>query len=79
MTELIEYRVRPANRYIVTRYQTDTKGSALQTLGEFNNYDQAYGAAYALCKVEHDRLGWPPGDERIQYPRFQPASRRKNR
>jgi hypothetical protein len=29
----------------------------------------AYAVGYALCKAEHDRLGWPPADERIQYPK----------
>lgn len=75
MTEKIEYRVRMVPRYTVTRYacnihgevDAETNGSSLH--GEFDNSEMAYAVAYALCKAEHDRLGWPPGDERIQYPR----------
>lgn len=68
----IEYRVRPVTRYIVTRFHSlssdkgDTGG--VQTLGEYDNADVAHEVGYALCKAEHDRLGWPPGDERIKYP-----------
>lgn len=28
----------------------------------------AYDTAYAWCKLEHEALGYPPGDERVQYP-----------
>ena len=67
----IEYRVREVKRYIVTRYGIGLgKGGCLQssTHGEFDNWDTAYQVGYALCKKEHDDLGYPPGDERIQYP-----------
>lgn len=69
----IEYRVRPVTRYIITRFEsrneTGGKGSCgSSVLGEHNNEETAREVAYALCKAEHDRLGWPPGDERIQYP-----------
>lgn len=36
--------------------------------GEYDNADVAYQVGYALCKAEHDRLGWPIDDERIKYP-----------
>lgn len=62
----IEYRLRPVTRYIVTRWQQDTGSS---THGEFENPSVAYDVAYALCRQEHDRLGYARGDERIQYPR----------
>ncbi len=68
--EKIEYRVRPVTRFIVTRfadYENATQQSS--THGEFDNADVAYQVGYALCKAEQDRLGWPPGDERIQYPK----------
>lgn len=68
----IEYRVRPVTRFIVTRWQGDEAGhcqQASQTVGnDYSNADTAYEVAYALCKAEHDRLGYPPGDERVQYP-----------
>lgn len=67
---LIEYRVREVTRYYITRFEDDGKGSAgVSTLGEYSNPDTAYEVGYALCKAEHERLGFPLGDERIQYPR----------
>lgn len=67
----IEYRVRKIERYLVTRYHEDGEGTTggVETKGEYGGADVAYEVAYALCKAEHDRLGFPPGDERIQYPR----------
>jgi hypothetical protein len=70
----IEYKVRPVTRYVVTRFhQEEVPNSTMvhggsDTKGEFDNFDIAYAVAYALAKEEHDRLGWLPGDERIQYP-----------
>lgn len=72
---LIEYRVKKIERYIVTRCETsgpdeNGKGSgSVSGKGEYDSADMAYEVGYALCKAEHDRLGFPPGDERIQYPR----------
>jgi hypothetical protein len=66
--ELIEYRVRPVTRYVVTRYEQKSGSASVTGHGEFDNWDTAHPVAYALCKAEHDRLGWPIGDERIQYP-----------
>lgn len=73
--KIIEYRVRPVTRFIVTRYEREasedgracTAGKS-STVGEYDNGDVAYQVGYAVCKAEHDRLGWPPGDMRIQYP-----------
>jgi hypothetical protein len=73
--QMIEYRVRPVTRYIVTRFEVDknsevnARNNGSSQHGEFDNFEVGYEVAYALCKAEHDRLGWPPGDERIQYPR----------
>jgi len=67
----IEYKVREVKRYIVTRYGIGLgKGGFLQSSlhGEFDNWDTAYQVAYALCKKEHDDLGYAPDDTRIQYP-----------
>lgn len=74
MSELIEYRVRPVTRYIVTRFEgrvgpNGAAGNASRMLGEYDNAETAYEVGYALCSAEHRALGWPPGDERIQYPR----------
>ena len=73
MSELIEYKVRPVTRYVVTRFENygreSNKGNVSETYGEFDNAETAYAVAYALCRAEHERLGWPVGDERIQYPK----------
>ena len=66
----IEYRVRPVTRYIITRYEESDDGRiGSEQRGEYDNADTAYEVGYALCKLDHDRLGYPPGDERVQYPR----------
>lgn len=69
----IEYRVIPVTRYFVTRYvsETDEQGrdsGGCEPKGEYENEQVAHEVAYALCKAEHDALGWPIGDERISYP-----------
>lgn len=72
--ELIEYKVRPADRFIVTRFESKNEDGGAgrvgsRALGEFHNQETAHAVAYALCKAEHERLGWPVDDERIQYPK----------
>jgi hypothetical protein len=66
----IEYRVRPVTRYIVTRHEESdggkTGGSSQH--GEYDNSNVAYEVGYALARAEQERLGYPPGDERITYP-----------
>ena len=74
----IEYKVRPVTRFIVTRFERVTyedstvESGGSDTKGEFDNFDTAYQVGYALCRDEHQRLGWATGDERIKYP--EPAS-----
>jgi hypothetical protein len=73
MTKIVEYRVRPVTRYVVTRFESEitSNGSACggcEERGEFSNGDVAYQVGYALCKAEHETLGYQPGDERIKYP-----------
>jgi len=66
----VEYKVRPVTRYVVTRYSASddmTSGSS-SVQGEFDSEHVAYEVGYALCKAEHERLGYPVGDMRIQYP-----------
>jgi hypothetical protein len=65
----VEYRVKPVTRYVITRYEKDGKGSSVSTRGEYDNPDVAWEVAYALCKQDHERFGYPIDDERIQYPR----------
>lgn len=73
----IEYRVKPVTRFIVTRWEDPLSDKpephnvacARQIGNEYANADMAYEVGYALCRAEHERLGWPIADERIQYPR----------
>lgn len=64
----VEYRVREVTRYIVTRFHSTENGAGVDQKGEYDNGIVAYEVAYALCRAEHDQLGWAPGDERITYP-----------
>lgn len=64
----VEYRVRPVTRYIVTRFHQGDNGGGVETKGEFDSAQIAYEVGYALAKDEHQRLGYPIGDERIKYP-----------
>lgn len=77
MNQKIEYRVRPVERYVVTRYHNETDGPrhsvGSEGKGEFDNAETAFAVAYALCAEEHRSLGWMPGDERIQYPKERTA------
>ena len=72
----LEYKVRPVTRYVVTRYMESESGRAGSSsrCGEYDNADVAYEVACALCKQEHDRLGLPMDDGRIQYPKRPPPS-----
>jgi hypothetical protein len=73
MGELIEYRIKPVTRYMITRFERDANGGA--SVGcpvssvQFDSADIAYDVAYALAKADHERMGWPICDDRIQYPR----------
>lgn len=68
---LVEYRVRKVERFIVTRFTRPDEESTgtVEVRGEYDNGEVAHEVAYALCKREHEILGWPIGDTRIQYPR----------
>lgn len=70
MSKRVEFRVRPVTRWIVTRYEESESGNsgAVSERGEYGGAEVAYEVGYALAKAEHDALGYPPGDERIQYP-----------
>lgn len=81
MTDLIEYRVRSVERFIVTRFSRTASAtvygeekdvSSSSQHGEFDNFETAYAVAYALCKAEHQQLGYAVDDERIQYPLSHP-------
>lgn len=68
MSKLIEYKVRPVTRYVVTRFESDGDCGNSTQRGEYDGARVAHEVAYALCRAEHEQLGWPVGDERIQYP-----------
>jgi hypothetical protein len=63
----VEYRIRKIERYAVTRWQ-EGEICGVETKGEYANPDVAFEVGYALCKAEHERMGWLPGDDRIRYP-----------
>ena len=66
---LIEYRVKPVTRYIVTRFESrENDSGGVRSLGEFPTYQQAYEVGYALAKSEHDQHGWALDDPRMRYP-----------
>lgn len=72
----LEYQVRMAPRYYVTRYHEGADGNSgsSETKGVYDNPEVAHEVAYALCKAEADRLGLPPGDPRVVFPAAYPAS-----
>jgi hypothetical protein len=72
----IQYRVVPVTRYHVTRYWEGVDGNTgtSEGKGEYDSPELAHEVAYALCRDEHTRLGLPPGDERIIYPRQDAAT-----
>lgn len=66
----LEYRVKKVERFIVqrfTRVDGNSTGTS-ETRGEYDNPELAQEVAYALCKREHEALGWEIGDMRIRYP-----------
>lgn len=66
----VEYRVREVTRYFITR-QFESEGGLTggnEQKGEYDNFEVAYEVATALCKAEHERLGYSLADERIKYP-----------
>ncbi len=69
MTTKVEYKIRETTRFFVTRYEEGDNTAGSSTFGEYDNADTAYAVGYALCRAEHQRLGWPIADDRIQYPR----------
>lgn len=77
--DLVEYRVKPVTRYIVTRHEKRTdprfdnpQRSQTAEKGTFDNPVIAFEVAYALAGQEHEQLGWPVGDDRMQYPKGDP-------
>lgn len=78
---MIEYRIKPVTRFIVTRYEqpfttTACSSGQVEERGEFNNADTAYAVAYALCKLEHDRSGEPINSMNFIYPEHPEALNR---
>lgn len=54
--KVIEYKVRPVTRYIVTQYlnQDTLKNKASYTCGEFANLEQANRVAASLAKTHQE-------------------------
>lgn len=71
----VEYRIIEKPRYIVTRFEEGPGGTTVSERtvserGTYDNPDIAWEVAYALCRQDHERMGYGPDDERIQYPRL---------
>lgn len=49
---LVEYKVRPVTRYIVTRYVIDGNGCASSQIGEYPNTESAELVANALVALD---------------------------
>lgn len=73
--KFVEYRVRPVMRWHVTRFTSfdlgggESGGASSDAFGEYDSADMAYEVGHALCRAEHQNRGFPPGDERMKYPR----------
>lgn len=57
MSKVIEYRVRPVTRYVVTRFHSEGEGpvrgmAGCETCGEFDNMERANTVAHALHASE---------------------------
>ena len=65
---MIEYKIKPVTRYIVSRYHQDGRAAGADVRGEFDNEEMAYQVGYALCKAEHDAAGTHLGDTDFIYP-----------
>ncbi len=73
MSKKVDYRVRPVTRFVITRFEREDHPNGMcsggsECRGEFDNYDTAHAVAYALCKLEHDQSGEPPGSSTFTYP-----------
>jgi hypothetical protein len=68
MSKLVEYRVRPVTRYIVTRYEGDDRGGCSAPIGEYASEETAYAVGYAMCKKEHNDSGEPLDSMSFIYP-----------
>lgn len=75
----VEYRVREIKRFTVTRHEMHVDSKGLESCGAnrqigsaYDNFETAYAVAYALCQKEHQDLGYPVDDQRIQYPISEP-------
>lgn len=67
---LIEYRVRPKTRYIITRFERSKDGTEKSEPkeGQFKSEEKALATAQALARDERERLGWEIGDPRMVFP-----------
>lgn len=66
----VTYSIWPVTTWKANRgYSDDNGGGGVESIGSFRSEADARKAADALCRAEHEALGYPPGDERIEYPR----------
>lgn len=67
MSKLVEYKVRPVERYVITRYEEDGASAACAERGEFSSPYIAQEVAFSLGKREQEALG---PDATVTYPEY---------
>ena len=72
MQKIVEYKVRPITRYVVTRFESSVDGHAecgqSTQCGVYDSEGVAHEVGYALCRAEHDRSGLPSDSMQFIYP-----------
>jgi hypothetical protein len=49
---MIEFKVRPVSRFVVTRYESEGKAASSSIVGEFDNHRSALDVAHAIAQCE---------------------------
>lgn len=49
---MIEFKVRPVSRFVVTRYEVESNGGSSGVLGEFSSHRKALDVAHAMADYE---------------------------
>lgn len=61
--EVIEYRVRPVTRYIITKHTTGENYGGCESMGQFDHERSAIKVAAALAKNDGGIFNPPPVKE----------------
>lgn len=68
MSQLIEWRVRPVTRYIITRFEQDDQLAGSQSFGTYDDHSTASTVAEALSDKDLADQGWAKNDPRMIRP-----------